>query len=108
MKHTKEPWAITKASWQTSLIVAPHNGWTVAELSIEDNEDTAEADGAIRDANAARIVACVNACAGINPEVVPEMVVLLEKLQSEIGFSHSDHLKAMVRATLAKAKGVHP
>jgi len=31
-------------------------------------------------ANARRIVACVNACEGINPEAVPEMVEVLESV----------------------------
>ncbi len=32
----------------------------------------------VREANAARIVACVNACAGINPEAVPDLLAAAE------------------------------
>ena len=33
-----------------------------------------------RVANAARIVACVNACKGINPEAVPDLLAAMETL----------------------------
>ncbi|MES2706106.1 MAG: hypothetical protein V4726_05820 [Verrucomicrobiota bacterium] len=36
-------------------------------------------------ANAARIVACVNACTGINPEAVPDMLAALHEGRRAIG-----------------------
>jgi hypothetical protein len=65
--------------------------------------------------NARRIIACVNACRGINPEAVPELLAALELLVRDIGFlveagdlpmyafDHPSMLKA--NAAIAKAKG---
>lgn len=36
-------------------------------------------------ADANRIAACVNACRGLNPEHVPELVAMVEKLQLALG-----------------------
>ena len=43
------------------------------------------------DANAERIVACVNACEGINPEAVPEMLEALKKIAEANIDSHGGH-----------------
>lgn len=41
-------------------------------------------DGEAIDANAERIIACVNACQGINPEAVPDMLEALKAIESAI------------------------
>jgi len=64
------------------------------------------------DANAARIVACVNACAGINPEAVPELVNALTELELRTReflagelVTFPAALLPQVRKTLDKARG---
>lgn len=53
------------------------------------------------DANAARIVACVNACEGINPEAVPDTVKALEAV---IHAAFEPTWAQLVADALAKAK----
>jgi len=70
-QHTAEPWAL-------HLVYPPliyGGGCIVATV------DTSSPEPGERDANAERIVACVNGCAGINPEAVPG---LLEALHQSI------------------------
>jgi hypothetical protein len=68
------------------------------------------------EANKLRLVACVNACAGINPEAVPAMVEALRELAAiggggvierrETGkptWSALDAVQSIARAALAKA-----
>lgn len=66
MKHTPEPWTIGKThSGRNAARVHAPNGDVIADLCglIYDNPD------------AARIVACVNACAGIEkPEAISQLV----------------------------------
>lgn len=57
-KHTPEPWHAFERDGHWAL-TAPRCG----EVGIVNDAD-----------QAARIVACVNACAGINPEAVPELL----------------------------------
>jgi len=53
-------------------------------------------------ANAARIVACVNACEGINPEAVPELLAYIRK---HAPFSvQSAHLLSRAEATQCPAQ----
>lgn len=62
-------------------------------------------------ANAARIVACVNACEGINPEAVPDILRALEAMlvyynrdQAERGLLGCAPCADMAEQALAKAK----
>ena len=71
MKHTKEPWKVAdptddEAPW--NIRSADKHEWYIARISpmAGGGPDTS-------DANAERIVSCVNACAGINPEAVPAL-----------------------------------
>lgn len=80
MKHTPEPWGLkTGADGKTIVITghdpeAPGDPWSVADMvpgaSYRNIEDPVEH-------NARRIVACVNACAGIHTEAL-ELVGALE------------------------------
>ena len=72
-KHTPEPWQAHKED---------RSPWVILGLSADKyggHPYIAEMPGG-RDsqANARRIVACVNACAGINPEAVPDLMEVLE------------------------------
>ena len=102
-KHTPGPWGIDRdldshcdyvlpspAAWA----INPHAIATVAMQRI-DNEWVS--------ANAPHIVACVNACAGINPEAVPEMLAALEAV---IHAAFEPTWAQLVADAIAKAKGV--
>ena len=62
------------------------------------------------DAECNRIVACVNACAGINPEAVPEMlrlaqmVSILNENHLEIGAGRMLELVTVARNAITKAE----
>jgi len=65
------------------------------------------------EANAARIVACVNACAGINPEAVPELLVALKDLAYRLRIDGrtpdgitKEHAALKCEAAIAKADPV--
>jgi hypothetical protein len=67
-KHTPEPWEIA----DTSIIAGD-----ICIAVIEDDGGY-EAPYEERQANAARIVACVNALAGLNPEAIKDVVEALQ------------------------------
>lgn len=63
--RTPGRWKVNEHSWQDSSIWSPSTGKTTAILSIEDDEESAEDEGLLRDANAAYIASCAgNAEAG--------------------------------------------
>jgi hypothetical protein len=68
-KHTKEPWFFTGSTIGIQLLegvaidVADVNRWCPGTPLRDEDESNGE-----------RIVACVNACAGINPEAVPDLL----------------------------------
>lgn len=63
--RTPGRWKVKEHSWQDSSIWSPSTGKTTAILSIEDDEESAEDEGLLRDANAAFIASCAgNAEAG--------------------------------------------
>jgi len=72
MNHTKEPWTTPEdgvAPFATILIEDASGDTTIAATPSDDEQCRA---------NAQRIVACINACAGIpDPSVIPEIVDLL-------------------------------
>ena len=108
-KHTPEPWE--------------RNGKRIERIYLgmkvsEQVELIARVYGEDSEANARRIVACVNACAGINPKAVPELVEALEAAELWIeetlpvlesmagGETEGGHgLLESIRAALAKARG---
>lgn len=104
--HTPEPWSV----------VTPHPGQFAIVPENRQKHATTHTLAYIRDfqsndeANAARIVACVNACEGIaDPGAVPD---LLEALKSaldimegrEAGSERVDAI-AQARAAIARATG---
>lgn len=74
--NTPTPW---RNSGPDIMSIGPNKGpghWKVVAFvrgPIQDEECQA---------NASRIVACVNACAGINPEAVPELLAILKTLSA--------------------------
>ena len=76
-EHTKEPWGVVSEKWylngQPSIVGQNGAGFAVALMApwgpaVNDSVDK-------REANARRIVACVNACAGIPTEAIEAGVV---------------------------------
>jgi hypothetical protein len=62
------------------------------------------------DANANCIVACVNACAGLNPEAVPDLLLALRAMvAAPLAYNHEDAFAinqtalSMARAAIQKA-----
>lgn len=71
-QHTSEPWSAP------FLWVMDKNKMAIAQTSEHYDQGT-------REANAQRIVQCVNACAGIkNPEAFSEVAPLLRTLDKQI------------------------
>ena len=52
-KSTEGPRAVCEHSWQESSVLSRVVGKTICCLSVEDNEETVDAESVIRDANAA-------------------------------------------------------
>jgi hypothetical protein len=117
-EHSPEPWRqdgsiLGDAHQLTTFIVSSGDDPTIFVSSYC---PTAE-EVAQYDANVARIVACVNACRGLNPEVVPELVGMLEQLlenaEGSVDTGHeggwkSDQFKQSIESAkelLARVKG---
>lgn len=108
-KHTPGPWKPdgyglrVLAEPKHFKPTAAHPVFVVAQCSTFCNGTEPE-----ERANAARIVACVNACEGINPEAVPDVVKALEELLSldsgDSGTVREASVRDAARAALAKAR----
>ena len=66
-KHTPEPWWIDDDGFVAA-------GGGDSYTTVADTHNTYDLN---KDANAARIVACVNACEGINPDAVSDLLAAL-------------------------------
>lgn len=110
-QHTKGPWV--KASHATPTRTGFQ--WEVGVLSDSSPDylrTFALVVGKDAEANAARIVACVNACEGIeDPNIVPEMLEALRacKLAISSGIDSNPELWAkatrMTASVIARAEG---
>lgn len=71
MTHTKEPWMVVKSASGKALILGEEydNGRRVVASVYEDDAHS--------------IVDCVNACAGLNPAAIPDVVEALRHLTEE-------------------------
>ncbi len=74
-KHTSGKWTL-RYDGDKIMILGPikDDGWQTV-LAYLDKRNTPQAE-----ANAERIIDCVNACEGINPKAVPETLEILKKL----------------------------
>jgi hypothetical protein len=85
MKHTKGPWRVV-----SDIDSESQDGWPIVAYRDQSifsppmpNDELAYSGD-----DAARIVACVNACEGIeDPSVVPEMLAALKQLTADISRS---------------------
>lgn len=98
-KHTAEPW-LTNTNSQGDWDISPDGEDMICDLKGCANSE----------ANAVRIVACVNACAGLNPDAVPGLVSALRAALNHIEHGWTDPalciaVADIARAALAKAEG---
>ena len=103
--HTPEPWR-TEGGDRAEVLTK--DGYMIASCEWAQKEDD------IPDANAERIVDCVNACAGLDPEAVPgllavcEVVVEASKDHGSLSpgwFASLPVIIAAARAAIDQAKG---
>ena len=69
MKHTREPWVAEKTLQGRDSSISNSRGKTIAMAYKNENIDGDDL------ANAKRIVACVNACAGITNDALEEGLI---------------------------------
>lgn len=102
-KHTPEPWFPMRGMRVASAYMGPVGlQYVVIEATINSPHITEEE----ANANMERIVACVNGCAGINPDAVKDLLAAAKHL-----INHADdsgiYLKnsfPTLRAAIAKAE----
>ena len=103
LKHTPEPWKVT----------VQENGYVCIETAYGTHRDILTGDFiTLKASNAERIVACVNACEGLNPEAIPEMLEALQEMVSvaceyydmDMGDAGSQMI-AIANDVIAKATG---
>lgn len=90
-QHAPEPWHASPIGG--ARIISGSDGWTIAETPGASE---------VEKPNAERIVSCVNSCAGINPEAVPDLIKALEGVVRVADRNTVEFTAA--RAALAKAK----
>lgn len=97
-KHTPEPWDYNRSDVGLIQISTSPANKPIAQVEFSDSFNE-------RQANAARIVACVNACEGINPEAVSEMLAVLQKVNCfwETERDAKSRYSHEVRAAIRKA-----
>jgi len=103
--HTPAPWSIHPVRVDTV-----HQHDSVVVHASSDNLDVI-VSGDKSEANAQRIVDCVNACEGINPEAAPELLAALRIVRSPYKDGVSDkqytesEIHRIVDTAIAKAEG---
>jgi len=89
MKHGPEPWYIDRddrpgMSWNMAIGIRREPYKQVCFMAHSESDNNVEGN-----ANAERIVSCVNACAGIeNPEVIPEVIANLDNFLRSLSMYH--------------------
>lgn len=94
-KHTKEPWRFK--SWNHDKVV----DFIIPEFQLIDD------DGVKNLANAQRIVDCVNACEGINPKAISDLLTAA-RLLLICNWEYEPVLeerKKQLQAAITKAEG---
>ena len=81
-KHTPEPWEEYAGNIRTVEANEKYGDGYRAEFRRRPIADVVNIRGQeeVNKANAQRIVSCVNACKGINPEVVPELLAFAQMI----------------------------
>ena len=111
-KHTPGPWTYHHEPSLNRYAVRAEPFGTETILSISYWSRTPIWDRERAEADASRIVSCVNACDGINPEAVPDLLAACKAVDDAwTGGENGDWRGAldralgMARAAIAKAEG---
>jgi hypothetical protein len=112
-QHTPGPWTVYK---EQMVLGKPPKNWrptqSEPEYIVTQTRLYTSPDRETANANAARIVACVNACEGLNPEAVRELLEALHTISNKASAGLLCHADApyccatigdIARAALAKA-----
>lgn len=91
----------------------PHDVWPIVHTPSDTGicavvlprEDRTDDTFAERARTADRIAACLNACDGINPEAVPELVLALHLIADAQPDCGMTYCQDVARAALSKTKG---
>lgn len=107
-EHTPGQWKVENDTILDSKqnVVATRHSWRRLHGDVQD----ATISPTEADANAQRIVACVNGCEDINPEAVPDLLAACRAVRSAYS-SHQLYDKfplPQVEAAIAKATGEEP
>ncbi len=97
-QHSSEPWGI----FSNRTCIAGSDGRGVASFAMAVRTPDE------RMANAARAVACVNACSGIkNPAAVPDLLAACRMAHDRLVYAAriSDEIRERLNAAIAKAEG---
>lgn len=105
-KHTPGPWRAVPQTNGSKLIAADLKPLGLRIIAF----NVARADSIIEDdANAARIVACVNACEGIaDPNVIPEMLAAIKRISYGLTLPADDvqkSIRTVLDPLIARAEG---
>ena len=118
--HTKEPWFAGKNTSTGTWVLAPRKQFQVAAELISNwqNPDAPHGiaqlrgDSNERKANRDRIVACVNALAGMDPAGVPgllatakDSLAVMDKLSEYSGGGSDGAIQAQLRKAIADVEG---
>lgn len=79
MKHTKEPWK-THSLWLP--LISKYEIWLEANGKKLCSFNTGNEE--LDNENAYRVAECVNACKGINPKAIPDMLKALDEAYGEM------------------------
>lgn len=101
MEHTKEPWVVIEKSEHHGTYVEDEHGDTVCDLYVLDRISDKPIEQDRSEANARRIVACVNACVGVPTEKLEG-----DYYQGFDPWSYAEHLKAQREELLAALKKI--
>ena len=91
-KHTAEPWSLKTGERSSEIFGIMEEAPTTGPGGLgryNRRRVIATVHGGRNDgghANATRIVACVNACAGINPETLPKILAMLREIRKVADF----------------------
>jgi hypothetical protein len=110
MEHTPGPWHI---EFECNVF-GPNHRLVASAGGYQTNAD--DWHRIENEANARRIITCVNACEGINPEAVPDLLAACEKLIEAFNFSGGyitrmddinllNQALVLSRVAIAKARG---